>query len=207
MNVPRSVADVLNDHVVFEVECREIGYHANRRLLGVQRLDHDPITGARDLHTLTDSVTTDKGTRIPGLRLGQQRSHALLSALLTFRLQPGGFTNMTFEPSPPSSAGCNQNTQAPARSPTTCDAYVPTASSRRSPIPTAPASPTTDCTPRCSSPASMSGSCPPDWLSLPTVPHPIGYVPPPPPTTGRSTTSATTPDLLHEHHQHSTRRT
>jgi hypothetical protein len=72
---------------------REIGYHANRRLLGVQRLDHDPITGARDLHTLTDPVTTDKGTRIPGLRLGQQRSHALLSALLTFRLQPGGFTN------------------------------------------------------------------------------------------------------------------
>jgi hypothetical protein len=72
---------------------REIGFHANRRLLGVQRLDHDPIIGARDLHTLTDPVVTDKGTRIPGLRLGQQRSHALLSALLTFRLQPHGFAN------------------------------------------------------------------------------------------------------------------
>jgi hypothetical protein len=72
---------------------RETGFHANRRLLGVQRLDHDPVIGARDLRTLTDPVVTDKGTRIPGLRLGQQRSHALLSARLTFRLQPHGFTN------------------------------------------------------------------------------------------------------------------
>jgi hypothetical protein len=72
---------------------REVGFKANRRLLGVQRLDHDPITGTRDLHTLTDPVTTEKGTRIPGLRLGQQRSHALLSALLIFRLQPDGFAN------------------------------------------------------------------------------------------------------------------
>ena len=72
---------------------REIGFKANRRLLGVQRLDHDPITGTRDLHTLTEPVTTPTGTRVPGLRLGQQRSHALLSALLIFRLQPDGFAN------------------------------------------------------------------------------------------------------------------
>jgi len=72
---------------------REIGFKANRRLQGVQRLDHDPIIGVRDLHTLTDPTTTDKGTRVPGLRLGQQRSHALLSALLIFRLQLDGFAN------------------------------------------------------------------------------------------------------------------
>ena len=60
---------------------REIGFHANRRLLGVQRLDHDPITGTNVLHTVTDPVITENGTRVPGLRLGQQRSHALLSAL------------------------------------------------------------------------------------------------------------------------------
>ena len=30
---------------------------------------------------------------LPGLRLGEQRSHALLAALPVFRLQPGGFTN------------------------------------------------------------------------------------------------------------------
>jgi len=72
---------------------REIGFSANRRLLGVQRLDHDPIAGTRTLHDVLDPVTTKTGTRIPGLRLGQQRSHALLSALLTFRTQLHGFTN------------------------------------------------------------------------------------------------------------------
>ena len=35
----------------------------------------------------------ETGTRIPGLRLGQQRSHALLAALPLFRLQPDGFAN------------------------------------------------------------------------------------------------------------------
>jgi hypothetical protein len=72
---------------------REIGFTANRRLLGVQRLDHDPITAAATLTAVTDPITTTTGTRIPGLALGRQRSHALFSALLIFRLQPAGFTN------------------------------------------------------------------------------------------------------------------
>jgi hypothetical protein len=72
---------------------REIGFSANRRLLGVQQLDHDPLLGAQHLHHVLDPVITDTGARIPGLKLGQQRSHALLSALLTFRTQFTGFTN------------------------------------------------------------------------------------------------------------------
>ena len=72
---------------------REIGFSANRRLLRVQQLDHDPITGTQHLHHVLDPVLTDTGTRIPGLRLGQARSHALLSALLMFRTQLAGFTN------------------------------------------------------------------------------------------------------------------
>ena len=72
---------------------REVGFTANRRLLRVQRLDHDPITGTTALAAVTDPVTTATGTRVAGLRLGQQRSHALLTALLAFRLQPHGFTN------------------------------------------------------------------------------------------------------------------
>jgi hypothetical protein len=35
---------------------------ANRRLLGVQRLDHDLIIGAHDLHTETDPVVIEKDT-------------------------------------------------------------------------------------------------------------------------------------------------
>ncbi|HTX53033.1 MAG TPA: hypothetical protein VMD08_06465 [Candidatus Baltobacteraceae bacterium] len=63
---------------------REIGFSANRRLLHVQRLGHDPITGADALATITAALTTATGARIPGLRLAQRRSHALFQALLTF---------------------------------------------------------------------------------------------------------------------------
>jgi hypothetical protein len=72
---------------------REIGFSANRRLLRVQRLDHDPITGTVALHTITDPITTERGARVSGLQVGQQRSHALLVALQLFRIQPGGFRN------------------------------------------------------------------------------------------------------------------
>ena len=72
---------------------REIGFSANRRLLHVQRLGHDPITGTEALGAITGAVTTATGARIPGLRLAERRSHALLEALLTFGCQANGFTN------------------------------------------------------------------------------------------------------------------
>jgi hypothetical protein len=72
---------------------RQIGFTANRRLLGVQRLSHDPIRGARAFTELTTPILTDTGTRIPGLRFGDARVHALLQALLIHRLLPHGFTN------------------------------------------------------------------------------------------------------------------
>jgi hypothetical protein len=72
---------------------RQIGFTANRRLLGVQRLSHDPIHGARAFTELTAPITTGTDTRIPGLRFGDTRVHALLQALLVHRLLPHGFTN------------------------------------------------------------------------------------------------------------------
>jgi hypothetical protein len=72
---------------------RQIGFTANRRLLGVQRISHDPIRGARAFTELTTPILTDTGTRIPGLRFGDARVHALLQALLIHRLLPHGFTN------------------------------------------------------------------------------------------------------------------
>jgi hypothetical protein len=72
---------------------RQIGFSANRRLLGVQHLSHDPIRGAQAFTDLTAPVVTATGTRIPGLRFGDTRVHALLRALLIHRLLPHGFTN------------------------------------------------------------------------------------------------------------------
>ena len=72
---------------------RQIGFSANRRLLAVQTLSHDPITGAAALAQVTDPVTTDTGTRVAGLRLGDPRALALLAVLCVFRLLPHGFTN------------------------------------------------------------------------------------------------------------------
>jgi hypothetical protein len=72
---------------------REIGLSANRRLLGVQRLSHNPIRAAEAFHAVHDPIITDDGTRTAGLRLGDRRAHALLHALLVFRLLPNGFLN------------------------------------------------------------------------------------------------------------------
>jgi hypothetical protein len=72
---------------------REVGFSASRRLLRLERLSHDPIAGARHLAAVTGPVITGTGTRIPGLPLAQPRSHALLAALIIFRLQPRGFAN------------------------------------------------------------------------------------------------------------------
>ncbi|MGH3337631.1 MAG: hypothetical protein ACRDPL_02200, partial [Propionibacteriaceae bacterium] len=72
---------------------RQIGFTANRRLLGVQRISHDPIRGAQAFSELTAPIVTETGARIPGLRFGDVRVHALLQALLIHRLLPHGFTN------------------------------------------------------------------------------------------------------------------
>jgi len=72
---------------------RQIGFAANRRLLGAQTISHDPIAGARAFTALTAPIVMPSGTRIPGLRFGDPRAHALLQALLIHRLLPRGFTN------------------------------------------------------------------------------------------------------------------
>ena len=72
---------------------RAIGFTANRRLLGVQRLSHDPARGAEHFAAITTPIITDTGTRIPGLRFDDPRVQALLHTLLVFRLLPRGFAN------------------------------------------------------------------------------------------------------------------
>ena len=72
---------------------RQIGFAANRRLLGVQRLSHNPADGAAALTAITSPVTTGTGQRIAGMPLTHPRTQALLSAICVFRLLPRGFTS------------------------------------------------------------------------------------------------------------------
>jgi hypothetical protein len=72
---------------------RQVGFTANRRLLGVQRISHDPADGTAAITAITDPVITPTGARIPGLRFTDNRVQALLTALCVFRLLPNGFTN------------------------------------------------------------------------------------------------------------------
>ncbi len=72
---------------------RQIGFSANRRLLGVQTISRNPIRGADAFAAVTQPIVTGDGNRIPGLRFGDTRVHALLHALLIHRLLPRGFTS------------------------------------------------------------------------------------------------------------------
>jgi hypothetical protein len=74
-------------------ELKEIGFTASRRLLGVQRISHDPAHGAAALAALTRPAISPAGTRTAGIPLTSPRAQALLAALCAFRLLPNGFTN------------------------------------------------------------------------------------------------------------------
>ena len=71
---------------------REVGFSANRRLLHVQQLDHDPTIGQDQFDELTQPSVID-GQRVSGLKFADPVALAVLTALLIFRLLPQGFSN------------------------------------------------------------------------------------------------------------------
>lgn len=71
---------------------RQVGRHANRRLLAVQRLSHDCVLGEAALGALSRPAVVS-GQRVPALRFADPRVMALFGALVLFRLLPAGFTN------------------------------------------------------------------------------------------------------------------
>ena len=91
---------VINDTYDFDVgrrlknldDLKQIGFTANRRLLGVERLSHDGSIGAETLAALHRRALVD-GQRASTLRFGDLRVQALLAALLRFDLLPAGFRN------------------------------------------------------------------------------------------------------------------
>jgi hypothetical protein len=71
---------------------RKVGFTANRRLLHVEHLSHDPAAGAAAFTAVTAPADIG-GQHAAALRFGDPRAQALLAVLLIFRLQPDGFTN------------------------------------------------------------------------------------------------------------------
>jgi len=71
---------------------RKVGFNANRRLLSVQRISHDCAIG-EDAFNQVQQPAVDDQQRAAGLRFGDHRAMALLSALVLFRLLPRGFNN------------------------------------------------------------------------------------------------------------------
>jgi hypothetical protein len=71
---------------------RRIGFQANRRLLDVQKITQDCALGEKALREVTEPVVVDD-QRAAGLRYGQPRVQALMTAILGFALQLCGFTN------------------------------------------------------------------------------------------------------------------
>ncbi len=70
----------------------QIGFQANRRLLNVQALSHDCLLD-EDAFQQVNQPREVSGQRVAALRFIDPRVHALLSALVTFRLLPCGFAN------------------------------------------------------------------------------------------------------------------
>src|SRR5437868_5786421 len=73
-------------------ELRQLGFHANRRLLDVQTLSHDCSIGEDAFEKVVRPIEVE-GQRASALRFGDAHVQALLSVLVLFSFQLRGFTN------------------------------------------------------------------------------------------------------------------
>ena len=73
-------------------ELRQVGFHANRRLLDVQTISHDCSIGEDAFEKVVRPIEV-AGQRASALRFGDARVQALLSVLVLFSFQLRGFTN------------------------------------------------------------------------------------------------------------------
>jgi hypothetical protein len=88
----------INDAYDFEIgrrlsnlsALRKVGFHANRRLLNVQRISHDCAIGEAAFARVSRPVTV-AGQRAAALRFADPVVQALLSLLVIFRLLPDGW--------------------------------------------------------------------------------------------------------------------
>ena len=72
---------------------QRLGREVNRRLLAVQRVSQACTLSRASVERLVLPTVTDDGQRAPGLRFGDRRVMALLSALILFVHLPAGLTH------------------------------------------------------------------------------------------------------------------
>ncbi len=93
---------------------RKIGFEANRRLLNVQQISHDPTLGEDAFRQVTQPILVN-GQRASALRYSDPCVLALLSALLMFRLLPRGFSNRDLRQQFAALLGEDPNDMTPGR--------------------------------------------------------------------------------------------
>jgi hypothetical protein len=90
---------------------RQIGFGANRRLLGVQIAARDALQSEAAFRRVHEPLVTPQGQKIAGLRFGDLRVHQLLQTLIVLSVLPGDFRARQLRASlgqpgqPPASAG------------------------------------------------------------------------------------------------------
>ena len=113
---------VINDTYDFQVgrrlcnldDLQKIGFAANRRLLGVQRISHRCQLGTEVFDGLHRPAVIDD-RRVSALRFGDPRVQALLATLLAFRLLPVGFANRQLREYAAPLLGLSLDAYGPAR--------------------------------------------------------------------------------------------
>ena len=106
---------------------REVGFSANRRLLGVQRLSHNPIRAAEAFTAVHEPIITDTGQRGRRAAPGRPPRPRPAAGPAVFRLLPAGFANRDLRRLLAELLGKPPTRSPPARSATTCAGSAPTA--------------------------------------------------------------------------------
>ncbi len=76
---------------------RQIGFQANRRLLDVQKISQDCALGEAAFEAVNQPIQVEE-RRVSGLRFGDGRVQALLSAVLLFVFVANGFSAKDLRP-------------------------------------------------------------------------------------------------------------
>ena len=188
---------------------REIGFSANRRLLDVQRLSHDPADGTTALTAITDPSTPTPVNAWPACgspTTGYKPcSRSCACSGSCHEGSPTGTSATTSNPC----SGANRARSPADRAPTTSAAFATTDSSNASHTATATGSPPTATAGRSSSPEPTTGSSEMAWPNSPSPPRASqeGSAQPATPTTLPSTTyslgqdSQPDPNLTHPERQ------